>query len=65
MLFDVLIVPLELYIMIRYNNKTAELPIGEIGSLYNVYLITGLLIVKTLIFTWILNRKEKKVKSKR
>ncbi len=62
---DALIIPLEILIMIIYNNITLKHTPTTDSSLYNIYLITAMIVAKELITAKILSRKkEGKLNSK-
>jgi hypothetical protein len=62
-LVDLLIVPLSVLILIIYYNKAEKIASGYVSMLYNVYLITGLLIVKVIIAARILSKGSAKRKA--
>ncbi len=55
-LVDLLIVPLSILILIIFYNQTSKVATGDTSSLYNVYLITGLLVTKVIIAAKILSK---------
>ncbi|MDB5022520.1 MAG: hypothetical protein JWP78_275 [Mucilaginibacter sp.] len=55
---DLLIIPVDMFIMIAYNNIALKHTIMMEASLYNVYLITVLIVIKELITGIILSRKK-------
>ena len=59
MLADLLIIPLEVWIMIIYNNHTSD-TIAQLPSLYNATLITALFIIKNIIAIRLLSPKKVK-----
>ena len=62
-LVDLLIVPLSVLILIIYYNRAEKIASAYVNTLYNVYLITGLLIVKVIISSWILSKSSAKAKA--
>ena len=52
---DYLIWPLQLFIMLKWNNAHIVNAVDDIGTLYNVYVITALLIIKNLIAVKLIN----------
>lgn len=57
---DLLIIPLEILIMVVYNNIVLKHTTMMASSLYNIYLITALIVIKELIAGIILSRKTAK-----
>jgi hypothetical protein len=55
---DLVIIPLDMFIMIAYNNIALKHTIMMESALYNVYLITALIVIKELITGAILSRKK-------
>ena len=55
---DYLIWPLQVWIMLIYNNAHRDAIVADISTLFNIYLITGLLIVKNVIAAKILSGKK-------
>lgn len=62
-LVDLLIVPLSVLILIIYYNKVNRVASDYVSTLYNVYLITGLLIVKVIVAYKILSGSPAKRKA--
>lgn len=62
---DLLIIPLQVLIMIFYNNKFIKIGTAMENTLYNIYLITALIVVKELITGYILSRKERVRKARK
>jgi hypothetical protein len=58
---DYLIWPLQVWIMLLYNNWHITSIMDDISTLFNIYLITGLLIVKNVIAAKILSGKNSSV----
>ena|ERR1700761_1270929 len=58
---DYLIWPLQIWIMLLYNNHHITTITDDISTLFNVYLITGFLIVKNAIAVKILSGKKASV----
>jgi hypothetical protein len=56
-IFDYLLWPLQVYIMIVWNNKHITTIVDNINTIFNVYLVTGLLVVKSLIAVKLLSNK--------
>jgi len=56
-LIDLLIIPFSVLILIIFYNKTAKVADSDTSVLYNIYLITGLLIAKVFITANILSKK--------
>jgi apolipoprotein N-acyltransferase len=54
---DFLIIPFEIFLMVIYNNITVKDHLGDINTVYNVYLITALLVIKNIIAVTILSKK--------
>ncbi|HTD99193.1 MAG TPA: hypothetical protein VK668_07880 [Mucilaginibacter sp.] len=57
---DVLIMPLSILIMIIYNNIAHKNQPGDINTIYNIYLVTVLLVIKEYIAMKILARNNPK-----
>jgi len=57
---DVLIMPLSILIMIIYNNITQKTWPGDITTIYNIYLVTVLLVIKEFITMKILAKNNPK-----
>jgi hypothetical protein len=55
---DLLIVPLGIFIMIVYNNLTVKTAHVMDTTVYNIYLITVLVVIKELIASKLLSKKE-------
>jgi hypothetical protein len=55
---DYLIWPLQVWIMLMYNNHHIITITDDISTLFNVYLVTGFLIVKNVIAVKILSGKK-------
>ena len=58
---DYLIWPLQVWIMLVYNNHHIVTIVDDVSTLFNVYVITGLLIVKNIIAAKILSGKKASV----
>ncbi len=56
-LIDLLIVPLSVFILIIYFNKTAKVADSDTSTLYNIFVITGLLVAKVLFTANFLTKK--------
>jgi hypothetical protein len=56
--FDYLLWPLQIYIMIVWNNKHITTIVDDISTIYNVFVITGLLVVKNVIAVKFLSKKQ-------
>ena len=56
--FDYLLWPLQIYIMIIWNNKHITNFVDDLSTIYNVFVITGLLIVKNVIAVKLLSKKQ-------
>jgi hypothetical protein len=54
---DYFIWPLQIFIMIMYHNIFMTTIVYDISTLFNVYLITGLLIVKNVIAVKLMSKK--------
>ena len=54
---DYLIWPLQLFIMIMYNNIYKTTIVDNISTLFNIYVITGLLILKNVITVKLMSNK--------
>lgn len=61
-IIDQLIVPLSILILIIFYNKTSKAADSDTSTLYNIYLITGLLVVKVLIAARFLSKAPAKKK---
>jgi hypothetical protein len=61
MIADFLLLPLEILLMIIYNNLTIKTHLGDIGTVYNIYLITILLVIKNIIAAKFLSAKKSAV----
>jgi hypothetical protein len=59
---DFLVLQLSITIMIFYNNRLHTPAIDN--SIYNIYLVTVLLVIKEAITMWLLSRKAAQVKKK-
>jgi hypothetical protein len=64
LLADLLIIPLQIWIMVIYNNHTLSNQLGQLDSLYNAVLITGLFVAKNLMATLLLSKQDKSDRSK-
>ncbi len=53
---DYLIWPLQLFIMLKWNNAHIVNAVDDVSTLYNVYVITALLIIKNLIAVKLISR---------
>ena len=62
-LVDLLIVPFSVLILIIFYNKTAKVADSDTSTLYNIFVITGLLVAKVLITAYFLTKKETAKKS--
>jgi hypothetical protein len=51
--------PLQIYIMIVWNNKHITTIVDDLSTIYNVFVITGLLIVKNVIAVKLLSKKQR------
>jgi hypothetical protein len=60
---DYLIWPLQIVIMLYYNNMHINSPAKDISTLFNIYVITALLIIKNLIALKLLSRGKAGLKS--
>jgi hypothetical protein len=56
-IFDLLIIPAEILIMFYYNNSAYKHQTVMETSLYNIYLITAMLVAKELITGMLLSKK--------
>jgi hypothetical protein len=54
---DYLIWPLQIFIMIMYNNIHMTTIADNISTLFNIYLITGLLVLKNVIAVKLMSNK--------
>jgi hypothetical protein len=57
--FDYLLWPLQIYIMIVWNNKHITTIVDDLSTIYNVFVITGLLIIKNVIAVKLLSKKQR------
>lgn len=55
---DYLLWPLQILIMLIWNNMHITTIADDVSSLYNVYIITALLVLKNVIAVKLLNRKQ-------
>ena len=62
-LVDLLIVPFSVLILIIFYNKTSKSADSDTSTLYNIFLITGLLVAKVLITGNFLTKKSSAGKS--
>jgi len=62
-LIDLLIVPLSILILIIFYDKTLKVPSADTSILYNIYLITGLLVAKVFIASKVLSDTPAKKKA--
>ena len=60
---DLLIVPLSILALVIFYNQTSKAASGHTTTLYNIYLITGLLIVKVFIASRIVSKTPAKKKA--
>ncbi|HVW14112.1 MAG TPA: hypothetical protein VHB54_09825 [Mucilaginibacter sp.] len=65
MLADYLLLPLSILILILYYSKVSKTNIEDTSHLYNIYLMTVLLVVKELIAARLLSGKKATVKTTR
>lgn len=56
-ILDALILPLSMIIVIVYNNLAPKTSIPVIADIYNVYLITALLVIKVFIASKLFSKK--------
>jgi hypothetical protein len=54
---DLLIIPLSILLVIVYYNKTSKNLVADTDNLYNIYLITVLLLIKELITARLVSKK--------
>ena len=62
-LIDLLIVPFSVLILIIFYNKTAKVADSDTSTLYNIFVITGLLVAKVLLTVNLLTKKSTVKKS--
>ena len=55
---DYFIWPLQIFIMLMYHNIVMTTIVYNISTLFNIYLITGLLIVKNIIAVKLMSKKQ-------
>jgi len=58
-IIDYLLWPLQIVIMLVWNNTHITTIADDVSSLYNVYIITALLVLKNVIAIKLLNKKQK------
>lgn len=63
MVFDYLVWPLQVLIMLVYNNMHIDAIVKDIGTLLNVFLITILIVLKTVIAVKLLSGKTAKAEN--
>ena len=56
-ILDMLILPLSMAIVILYNNLAPKTSVPVIADIYNIYLITALLVLKVLILSKLFSTK--------
>lgn len=56
-ILDALVLPLSMIIVIVYNNIAPKTSIPVIADIYNVYLITALLVIKVFIASKLFSKK--------